>query len=462
MPFLVFKKNIAMDIKQEKIDDLNALLHVSVSPTDYQEKVEETLKNYRKQANLPGFRPGKVPMGLIKKKFGPSVVAEEVNKVINHAIYEYITENKVDILGNPMPKVDDENAIDWTNPAEMEFTYEMGLAPDFEVKLNKKHKVPYHKVKVDDEVVDRQVQDFAKRYGKLVPVDQAEDKDMLLGSFKELDGEGNEKEGGVLHTSTISIEFLEDEKVKKKLTGLKVGDKIVVDPDEVSKGDADKAAMLGLTKDDLPNISNEFEYTVTEIKRMEPAAINSQLFDKVYGEGNVTSEDEFRGRIREEMETMFNRDSDRVFKRDLSDSLIDKLKLDLPDEFLKRWIQATNEKEITLEQIEQEYDQYSKSLKWQLIENKIIADNDLKVEQEEVIDYTKGLLAQQYAQYGMPAPEDEELTESAKKVLQNQDEAKRVYEAIYERKIVDFAKENVKIEEKELSYEDFVKVATGQ
>ncbi|MFT7613992.1 MAG: trigger factor [Parvicellaceae bacterium] len=450
-----------MDIKQEKIDDLNALLRVKIGPEDYSEKVDETLKNYRKQANIPGFRTGKVPMGLIKKKYGPSVVAEEVNKAINNALYEHITDNKVDILGNPMPKDDPENQVDWENPADMEFTYEIGLAPAFDVKLSKKDKVTYHKVIVDETVVNQQIEDFAKRYGKLVPADLSEDKDMLLGAFKELDGNGADKEGGILHTSTISVEMLDDKKMQKKLTGMKVGDSLVLNPDDVSKGEADKAAMLGITKDGLEGISNEFQYTVTEIKRMQPAAVNVQLFDKIYGEGNVTTEEDFRNKIKEEMASMFNKDSDKVFKRDLSDSLIKKLKLSLPDKFLKRWIQASNENEVTAEQIEEEYEQYSKQLKWQLIENKIIADNDLKVEQEEVVEYTKGLLIQQYAQYGMPAPEEEMLAESAVKVLENQDEAKKVYEAIYERKIVDFAKENMKINEKEMSYEDFVKVATA-
>jgi trigger factor len=450
-----------MDIKQEKIDDLNALLRVKIGPEDYSEKVDETLKNYRKQANIPGFRTGKVPMGLIKKKYGPSVVAEEVNKAINNALYEHITDNKVDILGNPMPKDDPENQVDWENPADMEFTYEIGLAPAFDVKLSKKDKVTYHKVIVDETVVNQQIEDFAKRYGKLVPADLSEDKDMLLGAFKELDGNGADKEGGILHTSTISVEMLDDKKMQKKLTGMKVGDSLVLNPDDVSKGEADKAAMLGITKDDLEGISNEFQYTVTEIKRMQPAAVNVQLFDKIYGEGNVTTEEDFRNKIKEEMASMFNKDSDKVFKRDLSDSLIKKLKLSLPDKFLKRWIKASNENEVTAEQIEEEYEQYSKQLKWQLIENKIIADNDLKVEQEEVVEYTKGLLIQQYAQYGMPAPEEEMLAESAVKVLENQDEAKKVYEAIYERKIVDFAKENMKINEKEMSYEDFVKVATA-
>jgi trigger factor len=451
-----------MEIKQEKVDKLNALLKVKVSPTDYNEKVDETLKTYRKQANIPGFRPGKVPMGLIKKKYGPSVVAEEVNKVVNNALYEHITDNKVDILGNPMPKNDEESDIDWENPSEMEFTYEIGLAPEFDVKLSKKDKVTYHKVKVDAKVIDTQVEDFAKRYGKLVPADKSEAKDMLLGSFKELDGGGNEKDGGILHTSTISVEMLENEEMKKKLTGLKVGDSVVLDPETVSKGDADKAAMLGIKSEELDGISDEFEYTVTEIKRMQPASVNSQLFDKIYGEGNVTTEEEFRSKIQTEMELMFNKDSDRVFKKHLSEKLVDKMKLKLPDDFLKRWILATNDKDISVEQVEEEYDQYSNQLKWQLIENKIIAENELKVEQEEVVEYTKNLLAQQYAQYGMPAPEEEALAESAVKVLQNQDEAKKVYEAIYETKIIAFAKENIKIEEKELSYEDFVKVATAQ
>ncbi|MDC3336705.1 trigger factor [Flavobacteriales bacterium] len=451
-----------MDIKQEKIDKLNALLHVKVSPLDYTEKVDETLKTYRKQANIPGFRTGKVPMGLIKKKYGPSVVAEEVNKIINNALYEHITENKVDILGNPMPKEDENSTIDWANPSDMEFTYEIGLAPEFNVKLSKKDKVVYHRVKVDGEVIDKQVNDFAKRYGKLVPCDKSESNDMLLGAFKELDGAGNEKDGGILHTSTISIEFLDDPKVKEKLVGLKVGDKIVLNPEEVSKGEADKAAMLGITKEELAGISDEFEYTLTEIKRMEPCAINSQLFDKIYGEGNVKTEEEFRNKIKEEMGKVFSKDSDMVFKRDLSNVLIGKLKLNLPDDFLKRWIKATNEKEISSEQIDEEYAQYSKSLKWQLIENKIISDNELKVEQEEVVSYTKGLLSQQYAQYGMPTPDEEELTDSAVNVLQNQDEAKKIYEAIYETKIINFAKESIKIEEKELSYEDFVKVASAQ
>ncbi len=451
-----------MDIKQEKIDDLNALLRVKVSPVDYKEKVDKTLKSYRKQASIPGFRQGKVPMGLIKKKYGPSVVAEEVNKVINDALYEHITENKVDILGNPMPKEDEQSNVDWLNPAEMEFTYEIGIAPAFNVKLSKKDKVAYHKVKVDDAIIDKQVDDFARRYGKLMPSDISEPKDMLLGSFKELDGSGNPKEGGILHTSTISIEFMEEENIKEKLTGLKVGDAVILDPENVSKGEADKASMLGITKDELSNVSNEFEYTITEIKRMQPCAINSQLFDKIYGEGSVSSEEEFRGKIREEMEAMFSKDSDKVFKRDLSNVLIGKLKLRLPDDFLKRWIMATNDKEISREQIEDEYEQYSKSLKWQLIENKIISDNELKVEQEEVVEFAKGLLAQQYAQYGMPAPEEEELAQSAVKVLQNQEEAKRIYEAIYETKIIEFAKSIVKIDEKELSYDDFVKVATAQ
>jgi trigger factor len=282
----------------------------------------------------------------------------------------------------------------------------------------------------------------------------------LLGSFKELNEDGTDKEGGILHTSTISVEFLDDEAIKKKLTGLKVGDNVNVSPDEVSKGDADKAAMLGITKEDLGGISNNFEYTVTEIKRMEPAAINAQLFDKIYGEGKVTEEKEFRAKIEEELSNIFNKDADRVFKRDLADMLVDKLNLTLPDDFLKRWIMATNEKEITPEQVEEEYASYSNSLKWQLIENKLLAENEIKVEDGEVISHVKELLVSQYAQYGMDAPDDAELEGSAKKVLENKDEAKKIYEALYEDKIIAFAKETVKLNEKQVTYEEFVEIAT--
>jgi trigger factor len=448
-----------MNVVQENVNALNAKVTITLQPEDYQENFEKSLKNYRKQVALPGFRPGNVPMGLLKKKYGPSILAEEVNKILSDKIQAHIEENKLNILGHPLPMADDSQNIDWENPGELKFSYEMGLAPEFEVKLSKKDVFTYNKVKVDKELIDKQANDYARRFGKLISVEESQEDDMMLGQFTELNEDGTAKEGGVKHSSTISIQFVEDEESKKKLTGLKPGDVVTIDPKKVSKGETDMGAMLGITKEEAKFFNALTEFKVTDVKRIELHPFDQELYDKVYGEGNVTNEEEFRNKIKEEIERIFAKDIDAVFRREVIKTLVDKVKFELPDEFLKRWIQTSNEKPVTLEQIEAEYSQYQHGLKWQLIENKIIGDNNITVAPEEAIELTKGLMAQQYAQYGMPTPEDEELDNVAKRVLSNREEAQRIYQMIYDQKVIDFVKENSKVEEKELSYEDFLKIA---
>ena len=296
-----------MDIVRENVDDLNAVLTVKVQPEDYKEQYDSTLKNYRKQANIPGFRPGKIPMGVIKKRFGKSVLAEEMNKVINDGIHNYISENKIDILGNPLPKEDIEVKGDWDNPSDFEFQYDLGLAPDFDVKLSGKNKYTYYKVKVDDKLIEKQATDLARRYGKLVETDKSTENCMLFGQFVELNDDESIKEGGVMNSSTISVEFLEDKKAQKKLIGKKVGDEVILDPRSVSRGDEDLASMLNITKEEVADISSKFKYTISEIKEMQPAELNQELFDKLFGEGEVNSEEEFRNRIKTDLENMFEK-----------------------------------------------------------------------------------------------------------------------------------------------------------
>ncbi len=447
-----------MNITQNNVDDLNATLTIKIENEDYKENYENSLKKAKKQVQLPGFRPGKVPTSVVKKKYGPSILAEELDKLINEALYKHISENNLNVLGNPLP-VQSDTEFDWVNPSDFEFTYELGLAPEFELKLPGREKYVYHKVKIDDDLINKQVDDFARRYGKLSSTDVSEEKDMLMAAFTELDENDKPVEGGFHHSSTVAIEFVEDKKIKKKLTGLKVEDTLIVDPKAISRGEADMAAMLEISKEKAAEYNCNVELKVTDVKRLEPAAIDQALFDKIYGEGIVTSEDEFRGKISDELSNMFLRDSDRVFKRDLADKLMKKLDLSLPNDFLKRWILSSN-KEATEEQVENEFDGYSDSLKWQLIENRIIKDNEIKVENDEVMEYTKGLLATQYGQYGMPTPSDEELTNYAQNVLSNQEEGKKIYDSIYDQKVLTFLKETVKINEKEVSYDDFVKVAS--
>jgi len=444
-----------MNVVEEKIDDLNAVIRVQIVPEDYSEKVDKTLKDYRKQANIPGFRPGKVPMGLIKNKYGKAVLAEELNKVVNESINNFITTNKVEILGNPMPKEDEEVKGDFDNPGEFEFAYEIGLAPEFEVNLSKKNKFDYLKVDIADDMLDKEVENLAKRYGSLVPAEKAGEKDMVLGEFKQIDGD-------ITNTSTISMEFIADDKVKKEIVGQKVGTTLKLDPKSVSKGAEDMAAMLAISKEEAEALEGDFEFKITEVKTMVPAAVDQALFDKLFGEGAVKTEEELRERIKTDLERMFTNDSDRLLSQTISDKLIEKTNFDLPEDFLKRWIMASSEKEVTREELDADFENYAKSLKWQLIQNKIIKNNDIKVEPDEVMEYTKGLLVNQYAQYGMPAPEDAQLLSQAQEVLQNREEANKIYDNIYGSKMLSFFKETVKLNEKSLPYDDFVKEAYKQ
>jgi trigger factor len=283
-----------------------------------------------------------------------------------------------------------------------------------------------------------------------------------MSQFVELNEDDSIKEGGILHSSTVSMEFIENKKVKKELTGKEVGFKTIVNPTDVSRGGKDTAAMLGVKEEELEGLSDKFQLTITEIKGMELAELNEELFDKLFGPGNVKSEKELRERIETDLAEMFVNDSDRMLTQSIYDQLLEKTKIELPDAFLKRWIKMSNEKEITMEQIEADYENYAKSLKWQLIQGNIFKSNDIKMENEEVIEYTKGLLASNYAQYGMLAPEDAELTKSAMQVLQNREEANRVYDMLAERKLMNYFKETVKLKDKEVSYDEFVEMAGAQ
>lgn len=451
-----------MEVVREDIDALNAVLRIKVAPEDYKEKVDKTLADYRKKANVPGFRKGKIPMGVIKKQYGKPVLAEELNKVINDSLYDFINKNELEILGNPLPKEDEEVKGDWDNPENFEFAYQIGLSPDFKLSLSAKSKYNYYKVKVDKKLVDQQIDDIRKRYGKLIPEEQVGEKDMILGQFVELDEKGEIKEGGIMNSSTVSMEFVEDKKVQKELLGKKVGDTVVLDPKSVSNGESDMAAMLGVKQEELAGVSEKFNFTINEIKRMEPADLNEEFFKKIYPDGSVSTEEEMRKKVEEDLSKMFEQDSERILSRDVSEDLVEKTKMEFPDDFLKKWILASSKEDVTMDMIENDYENYTTGLKWQLIQNRIFKEHEIKIESEEVINFTKGLLVNQYAQYGLPAPEENELTASAQKVLENRDEANRIYEMISNDKLLKFFKDTVKLNTKEVSYDDFVKIASGE
>lgn len=444
-----------MNITQEKIDALNAKLKVQLSSEDYKEKVEAVIVNYRKTASIPGFRKGKVPMGQVKKMIGKSVLVDEVNKLLQEAIYKHITENKVEVLGNPLPLTSE---VDWDNATDFEFEYEMGLAPEFKVTLDKKSKFDYFQIVADKKMVDHYVTDMAKRYGKMTQPDKSEKTDLMMGEFIQLDGEGNALEGGINHTSSVALDIIQDKKAQKALVGSAEGDEVKLHITKDFSNDAHH--MLNIKKEELETLDADFTFKVNKISRMEPADMTQDLFDKVFGKDTVKSEKEFRAKVKEEVEKSFVGESDNKLKNDVILHLIKKTKLSLPDTFLKKWLVATNEQGLTEDQVEQEYEQYSKSLKWQLIENKIIKDNELEVKNEDVISHTKELIVSNFAQYGQPAPEDKKLEEIAVQVLGNEEERKKVYNQLYDVKTMSLYKEKFSLKNKEVTYDEFVKLAS--
>ena len=450
-----------MNITQEKIDQLNAVIKIQLSEADYKKNVDKVLKDYQNKATVPGFRKGHVPMGMVKKMVGVNAMVDEINKVLSASLQKYITEEKLDVLGNPLPKLNEQEKIDWENQKDFEFRYDVGLAPQFELELNDKLKFDQYVVKVSKNDINKYVEDLSRRYGKMTNPEVSEADDMLFGKFEELEN-GEFRAGGIVHSSVVIIKSVTDSSLQKKLTGLKAGDVVELDPKKVSEHESDVAAALGVHVNGLKGITNKFRYTVEKINKILPAEVNQELFDKVFGPNKITSEQEFRGKIEEQLSQGLVVDSDRKLKSDIQEELFKKLNLALPDAFMKRWIAATNEKPVTPEQIDQDYNQYSKELKWQLIENKIIKQFDIKVSNPEVVEYTKGLLKQQLASMGLPTDDDKDLTETANRVLHNQEEARNIYMMLYDLKMMEMFKTTFKLNKKEISYEDFAKIAYNQ
>lgn len=443
-----------MNITKHDIDSLNAEIKIAVTPTDYEARVNEGLKKVQRQANMPGFRPGKVPAGLIKKQYGTQILVDEINKLLNETIYKYIEDNKIEILGNPLPK--DQTAVDFANQKEFEFIYELGLAPEFKVELDNKNKFNYKTVKVDDELVEKYVKDVRRNYGKPESPEVAGEKDVVFVDINELDETGAIKPGGIFKSTSVSVERTKSETAKAKLMGVKRDDKVVINVNDLYETALDKSVSLGIDKETAETTNSDLQLTVKNISRMEDAEMNQELFDKVYGEGNVNSEEEFKNKIREELGMMFSADSEKFLRTEVEKKLVDQINLQLPDAFLKRWLAVANEKPITQEDLEKEYPSYAKAMQWRLIENKIIKDNEIKVDAEEATNEAKAFIRSEYARYGQ-VPTEDDLNKISKDLLSKEKEAQRIFENLYSKKVLDLIKEKCTLEKSEVSYDDFFK-----
>lgn len=441
-----------MNISKKDVSSQIAELSITLAPIDYEAKVENAIKKVQKQASLPGFRPGKVPVGLIKKQHGKSILVDEINKILNEALYHYINDNKLEILGNPMPKVD--NTIDFEHQKEWTFNYELGLTPIFDVKLDNSQSFVYNTVKIDDELVEKYLKDVKRNYGKPSNPDLATEKDVLYIDIVELDADNNIVAGGIFKSTSIGIDRLKNEAAKTKLIGATKESKIIINANELYDSAVDKSISLGIDKEVAENFSANLQLTVRNIARMEDAELNQELFDKLYGAGTINSEAEFRDKIKAELAIMFTQDTDRKFIEGVEKTMVEKLNIQLPDDFLKRWLMAVNEKPLTKEQLEAEYPSYANSMKWKLIENKIIKTNEIVVSQDEARAEAAGYIRSQYARYGQ-TPDETEVEKIADSILAKQEEAQKIYEGIYSKKVLDVLKTNCKLETKEVSYNEF-------
>lgn len=447
-----------MNITKESTGDLTALIKIELNEADYKDQVKNVLKNYQRKANIPGFRPGKVPFGMINKMYAKPVRAEEINKKISNSLNQYIVDEKLEILGYPLPNTEKTTEIDFDTQIDFEFYFDIALTPEFEVKLNDKLKVNYYKIKADDSVVDKYLKDLQTRNGVSSHPEISEDTDSLKGDFVELDKNGEVKESGFTNTTVLDLDVIKLKSEKKKFIAKKVGDIVVFNPLKATKSAIDTAAMLNLGVDVAEKLDSQFQFTISEITRTELAEVNEDFFKLVYPKDDLKTIEELKERIRKDAETSFVAESDRQFMNSAVEKLIDAARMELPNEFMKRWLLESNQGKVTAEQLETQYESYVKSLKWQLIEKVLIKNHELEVKEEDIKNQIKGYFQNMSQEANEEA--DKRMDEIVNSIMQNKDEVKRIYDQLYDAKLSELFKANLKLVNKNISYEEFVKLAT--
>lgn len=447
-----------MNITKENIDNLNAVLKIKIGKEDYADKVETVLKDYRRKANIKGFRPGMVPIGLVKKMYGKSVKIEEINKAVSENIHKYLTDEKIEILGDPLPKPDEQEKIDFDNQEEFNFSFEIGLAPAVELTVDKKNKADFYEITVDDKMKSDFVANYTRRYGELRKADSTEDKDILKGKIEMLDQNGNINPEGIFAAeTTLAIDIIKDDEIKKNFIGRKDNESIDFDIRKAFPNDNEIAGLLKKKKEEVEGLESNFRFTINEITRFHNAEIGQELFNRIYGEGVVNSEEEFMKKIEEEISESLKRESDFKLLQDIKKLVMEKTDFDLPEEFLKKWLLRVNEK-TTEEQITKEFDSFRHDLKWQLIRNKVAKDNDIKITEEEMQKEAENITRYQFRQYGLFYATDEQISNYAKETLKREDDAKRIADKILEDKVLNRLREVVTIENKQVTAEEFNKL----
>lgn len=447
-----------MNIVREDINALNTVVRVSIDKADYAEKVSKALKEQRKKAVIKGFRPGMAPESLIHKMYYKYILVEEVSRMASDKLFDFIQENKIRTLGEPLPS-ENQSKINWDTEENFELAWDLGIAPEFDLKFGKKDKFPYYKIQANDDIRKNFSESHRSRHGKYEPVAKTDEKGLVKATLSELNEDESPRENGItVDGASISVALVADEVERKKLIGVKVGDVLVLDTVKSFPNEADRAALLHTKKENLTEILPLFQLTITETMAFVPAELNKEFFDKMYGEGVVTTEAEFNQKIDEEIDRNLALESDARFAVDIKDKMLDKLNMELPKEFLIRWLVAVNEGKFTHEQVESEFPLFEKDLKWQLVSNKVAEEQKFTVTQEDMQEFAMGYARSQFASYGMNFLPEEYILRYANDILKNRDEAKKIHERLLDKKVVDWFKENLTLDTKEISIEEFNKL----
>lgn len=437
-----------MKVSKKDIDKLNSVLSVSIEKTDYESKVEEVIKDYKKKANIPGFRKGHTPIGLIKKQYGISVKVDEINKLMQKGLSDYLGDEKLDILGNPLPV--EKNDLDW-NADNITFDFEIGLSPEFEVSLKNKKAISSYEIDVDKKMIDDQLKNIQNQYGKLIAKTKIEDGFEINGKFIN-------EEFEVDNTSNFKLKDIKGKSNKESLKKLNIGDSIDLKAKDLFDKDSDLSFHLK-TNDDNKDKVKSIKFLLNEINEREPADLNQDLFDKLFGKDAIKSVTELKNKLKSDAESNFINQTDQKLLNDVTEYLIDNTKFDLPVNFLKKWMQTAGEKRLDEKEAALEYEKSEKGLRYQLIESKIVKDNDIKIDHDQIKDFSKDLIKTQMKQYGQNNPDEKELESISQRILSNKDEVKRISDQLLSKKLIDLFKSNLKFKNNKVSYEKFIEMA---
>ncbi|NOY37958.1 MAG: trigger factor [Chlorobi bacterium] len=447
-----------MNITQEKADDLNMSITVKLEPEDYEGEVEKVLRDYRKKVVLDGFRPGKVPFGLVKKMYGKSALVDEVNKKFSEAISGYIVENKLDILGEPLP-AENEAPIDWENQQDFSLTVDVALAPEFEAVLSTKIKIPYYTIRIDDKILKEYVDAYRRQFGEMKDADTVDDKDYLKGNLTEANPDGTLLPDGLkVEDASISLMAIRDEKIQSLFKGKKKGDTVTLEMSKAFPDETDLAALLHVEKVALTDLKPHFVFEITEIQRFVDAEENQDFYDKLFGKDEVKSHAEFIEKIKETIRKNLDNESENRFRKDAVNKLLEVINPPLPEAFLKRWLLKSDDGKLTPEQIESEFDTFIRNLKWEMIRDKIADAQEIEASAEEILEYAKSYTHAQFHQYGLGHLSEEEIEKFAREQMEKEENYRRFAGAVLDRKVIDHVKTAVKIDDKKVSRDAFNKL----